>query len=185
MKPLGATQLKRLHRRWRKRTNQAVALILDGVQQPYNVGGLLRSAAAYGVTTVWTVPPTADPTLAKVQVTAKGCDRFLEIVACASGPEATQAARDRGFRVVAVELTEAAEPLFRLDLAADAVALVLGHEDRGIHRETLDSADAIAFLPLVGPVGSLNVAHTGTAALAEVRRQHWTAGDAGVTSSSR
>lgn len=184
MKPLGGTELKRLHRSWRKRTTQQLALVLDGVQQPYNVGGLIRSSAAYGVSTVWTVPPTADPSHPKVQVTAKGCDRYVEIVRTTSRTEAIEAARDSGFHVIAIELAEQAVPLFGLDLARPAIALVLGHEDRGVHRDTLNAVDTIAYLPLVGQVGSLNVAHTGTAALAEVRRQHWT-GDSGQTSSSR
>lgn len=183
MKPLGGTDLKRLHRSWRKRTTQRLAVILDGVQQPYNVGGLIRSSAAYGVSTVWTVPPTADPSNPKVQVTAKGCDRFVEIVRCTSRTEAITAARNSGFHVVAIELAEPAVPLFDVDLARPAIALVLGHEDRGVHRDTLNAADTIAYLPLAGQIGSLNVAHAGTAALAEVRRQHWTG--SGQTSSSR
>lgn len=173
MKPLGATELKRLHRSWRRRTDQTVALILDGVQQPFNVGGLIRSAAAYGVATLWTAPPTADPSHPKVQVTAKRSDRFVEIIPVATGAEAVAAARARGYRVIAVELVAGAVALFELDLGGSAIALVLGHEDRGIHPDTLDAVDASGFLPLVGKVGSLNVAHTGTAALAEVRRQHW------------
>lgn len=185
VKPLGATELKRLHRRWRKRTDHEVALILDGVQQPYNVGGLIRSAAAYGVGTIWTVPPTADPSHPKVQVTAKQCDRYLEIIPMPTGVAAVAGARARGYRVVAVELIAGAVPLFDLDLSGSAVALVLGHEDRGVHPETVGAADEAGFLPLVGRVGSLNVAHTGTAALAEVRRQHWSASGAGHTSSSR
>ncbi|MFW2382835.1 MAG: TrmH family RNA methyltransferase, partial [Acidimicrobiales bacterium] len=60
MKPLSPTDLKRLHRSWRKRTDQRLAIILDGVQQPFNLGGILRSAAAYGVSDLWLVPPTSD-----------------------------------------------------------------------------------------------------------------------------
>ncbi len=174
MKPLSPTELKRLHRTWRKKTDQRVAVILDGVQQPFNVGGILRSAAAYGVTDLWLVPPTAEPTHPKVQVTAKGCDRFLTIHRADGGRAAVESARAAGYRVIAIELVGTATPLFDLDCANGPVALVLGHEERGVHRDTLDLVDGVGFLPLVGNIGSLNVGHTATAALAEVRRQAWT-----------
>ena len=50
---LGGTDLKRLHRSWRRRTEGRLALILDGVQGPFNVGAITRSAAAYGVERIW------------------------------------------------------------------------------------------------------------------------------------
>ncbi|NNE94765.1 MAG: TrmH family RNA methyltransferase [Acidimicrobiales bacterium] len=169
--------MKRLHRRWRKRTDQQLGLILDGVQQPFNVGSILRSAAAYGVRDLWLVPPTADPGDKKVQITAKGCDRFLHLHTAPDGSAAAEVARAAGYRVVAIELVEGAAPIFETDLSQGPVALVLGHEERGVHRRTLESADATAFLPLTGQIGSLNVGHTATAVLAEVRRQGWVAAD--------
>jgi tRNA (guanosine-2'-O-)-methyltransferase len=173
MKPLSATELKRLHRSWRKRTDQQLAMILDGVQQPFNLGGILRSAAAYGVTDLWLVPPMADPGDKKVQITAKGCDRFLRIQVANSGAQAAKVAKAAGYRVVAIELVDHAVPLFAADLGDEPVALVMGHEERGVHRDTLDAADLVAFLPLVGNIGSLNVGHAAAVALSEVRRQGW------------
>ncbi len=173
MKPLSPTELKRLHRSWRKRTDQRLAIVLDGVQQPFNVGGILRSAAAYGVDDLWLVPPTADPKDKKVQITAKGCDRFIQIHRTPSGVTAVNEAAAAGYRVVAIELVEGAVPLFSADLGSDPVALVLGHEERGVHRDTLCAVDLVAFLPLAGKIGSLNVGHSATAVLAELRRQNW------------
>jgi tRNA (guanosine-2'-O-)-methyltransferase len=173
MKPLGPTDLKRLHRTWRRRTDQALAVVLDGVQQPFNVGGILRSSAAYGVADVWLVPPSADPASHKVQITAKGCDRFLTIHRASTGAAAVAQARQAGYTTVAIELTADAEPLFDLHLGGGPIAIVLGHEDRGIHHDTLAAVDHVAYLPLAGAVGSLNVAHCATSALAELRRQHW------------
>ncbi len=165
MKPLSATELKRLHRSWRKRTDQRLAIVLDGVQQPFNLGSILRSAAAFGVEDLWLVPPTADPKDRKVQITAKGCDRFIRIHRAQNGVDAVHAAAAAGYRVVAIELVDGAVPLFAANLGSDPVALVVGHEERGVHRETLDAVDLVAFLPLVGNIGSLNVGHSATAAL--------------------
>ena len=73
---------------------------------------------------------------------------------------------------MAVELTERAVPMFGIDLGPK-VALVRGHEDRGVHKDTLLAVDHIAFLPQLGKVGSLNVAQAGTVALYETARQVW------------
>jgi len=54
-KPLGRTDLKRLHRSWRRRTEGRLGLILDGVANPYNLGTIARHAAAYRVERAWLV----------------------------------------------------------------------------------------------------------------------------------
>jgi tRNA (guanosine-2'-O-)-methyltransferase len=172
-KPLSPTELKRLHRHWRRQTDLRLTIVLDGVQKPFNVGAVLRSAAAYQVESVWTVPPAPPldhPTVAK---TALGSDRFVRWRQADDGPGAVNEARAEGFVTVALELTPDAVPLHELD-AGSSVCLVLGHEDRGVHRQTLAAADHVAYLPLLGKIGSLNVAHAGTAALHELARQSWT-----------
>lgn len=169
---LSPTELKRLHREWRRRSEFRLALILDGVQNPFNVGTLLRSAAAWQAKEVWLVPPTPEPTHPKVAKTALGCDRLVSWRTTPTGAEAAAAARQAGYRVVAIELTHDARPLFEVDLGP-AVCLVLGHEERGVAKETLRHVDAAGYLPLTGKVGSLNVAQAGTAALYEAARQNW------------
>ncbi len=86
---------------------------------------------------------------------------------------AVTAARDAGYAVVAIELTGDAVPLFDLVPSTQPIALIVGHEERGVHKDTLAVVNQTAFLPLVGNIGSLNVGHTATAALAEIRRQGW------------
>jgi tRNA (guanosine-2'-O-)-methyltransferase len=171
--PLSPTELKRLHRHWRRRSDHRLAVILDGVQNPYNLGAVLRSAAAYRVERIWLVPPSVGVNHPKVAKTALGCERLVTTTEVESGPAAVDAARVEGFTVVALELTEAAKPLFELDLPADT-CLVVGHEERGVHKSTLAAVDHVAYLPQLGKVGSLNVAHSLTVGLYEVSRQSWT-----------
>lgn len=170
---LGSTDLKRLHREWRRRTAGRVALVLDQVQSPFNVGAIVRSAAAYRVDRLWAAggtPPLDDP---KVGKTALGCDRLVPWTTTATAAEAVDAARAEGYATVAIELTDDAVPLHELDLAADT-CLVLGNEDHGVTTAALDRCDAAAFLPQLGRVGSLNVAAAAVVALYEVRRRSWT-----------
>jgi tRNA (guanosine-2'-O-)-methyltransferase len=142
------------------------------VQSPFNVGSLFRSAAAYRTEQMWLVPPTPDPSHAKVAKTALGCERLVPWEVVPTGVDAVEAAKALGYRTVAIELTAQAVPLFEIDLGPD-VCLVLGHEDRGVHKNTLAAVDHVGFLPQLGKVGSLNVAQAGTAALYETARQIW------------
>lgn len=171
---LGPTDLKRLHRGWRRRTSGRLALVLDGVQNPFNLGSIARLAAAYGVERVWSTPsvPLGNP---KVQKTALGTDRLLDWVPVASVAEAASEARSAGFRLVGIELADGAQPLFALELTG-AVALVLGHEERGLSAGGLRECDAVGYAPLIGRVGSLNVATATATALYEARRQEWAPG---------
>jgi tRNA (guanosine-2'-O-)-methyltransferase len=177
---LSPTELKRLHRRWRQSTDARLALLLDAVQTPFNVGSILRTAAALRVDHLWLAGASADPGDPKTQKTALGAARYLSWTVCDDGAAAAAAVRAGGYRLVGVELADTAEPLHLVDLAGD-VCLAVGHEDRGLSAATLDACDTVGFIPLLGRVGSLNVATAAAMALYEARRQQWsgTAGTAG------
>jgi tRNA (guanosine-2'-O-)-methyltransferase len=170
---LDGTGLKRLHREWRRRTEGRVALLLDGVASTWNVGSILRTAAAERVEHLWFTDTATPPTAAGVGKTALGTERYLTWTVGGSGPECAAAARAAGWLVVGVELTDDARPLHELDLRSAPVCLAIGHEDRGLSAATAAACDAIGFLPQVGRVGSLNVAVAAALAIYETRRQEW------------
>ncbi|MFS8585946.1 MAG: TrmH family RNA methyltransferase [Acidimicrobiia bacterium] len=171
-RPLDSTGLKRLHRSWRRRTTGRVALVLVDVQSPFNVGSILRTAAALRVDHLWLVGDTAPPTGARTAKTALGTERYLRWSRHDTAAEAAEAARAAGYRVVGLELAEGATPLPELPLP-DAVCLVVGHEDRGLPPAALAACDDVAYIPQLGRVGSLNVAVATAVALYEVRRREW------------
>jgi tRNA (guanosine-2'-O-)-methyltransferase len=173
VKQLDGTGMKRLHRDWRRRTEGRLGVVLDNVEGPFNVGAVIRTAAALRVEDLWLAGRTPPPAESKVQKMALGTDRYLTCHEAETAADAIAAARAAGYRVVAVELADGAGPLHELALGA-ATCLVVGHEDRGLTPATLDACDAVAFLPQLGRVGSLNVATAASIAMYEVRRQHWT-----------
>lgn len=175
MKQLDGTGMKRLHREWRRRTADRLAVVLDDVQGPFNVGAVIRTAAALRVEDVWLAGRTPDPGDTKVAKTALGTDRYLTFHRVEDSVAAAQAARDAGYRVVGIELADDAAPLHEL-LLGPATCMVVGHEDRGLTPSTLSACDDVAFLPLLGRVGSLNVATAASIALYEARRQSWARG---------
>lgn len=174
MKQLGSTDLKRLHRTWRRRTDGRVSLVLAGLSQPYNVGAILRTAAALRVETVWLVGDTPDPTNTKVARTALGSERYVQLRHTPDPLAAIDAAHGDGYVCVGLELADDAVPLHELAVDGD-VTLVIGHEDRGLTAPVLDACDAVAYLPQLGRIGSLNVATATSIALYELRRRSWTA----------
>lgn len=169
---LDGTGLKRLHRGWRRRTQGRVALLLDGVQSPYNVGTILRLAAAYRVDHLWLAGASAAPGEPGVGKTALGTERYLTWSVVEGAADAAEAARAQGYRVVGIELADGATPLHELVLG-EAVCLALGHEDHGLSAAGLAACDDVAFLPQLGRVGSLNVGTAAAICLYETRRQEW------------
>lgn len=169
---LGSTELKRLHREWRRRTSARVGLVLEDVQNPFNVGAILRTAAAYAVDDLWLVGSTAPPDHPKVRTTALGSQRFVTTTAGQGIGEALATADRAGYAIVGLELAEGAEPLHLLATEGD-VCLVLGHEDRGLSREALARCPRFAYLPMLGRIGSLNVATAAALGVYELRRREW------------
>ena len=171
---LRPTDVKRLNRTWRRRTEARLGLLVESVTQPFNIGSIVRSAAVFGVEHLWLAGNATPPTHQGVRKTALGTDRLVPWEHAGSVPDAVAAIRESGLRIVAVELTSDAVPLHEAPLDGD-VCLAVGGEDHGCSPALLAAADAVTYIPQVGRVGSLNVAVATAVALAEARRREWAA----------
>ncbi|HTW10936.1 MAG TPA: TrmH family RNA methyltransferase [Acidimicrobiales bacterium] len=172
MRQLGQTDLKRLHRDWAKRSTGHIALLVDGVMSPFNVGAIVRTAAAFRVEHLYMAGGATSPASARAGKTAMGTERYLSWSKFDRGADAADAAREEGYTVIGLELADHAVPLFQLSVGPD-VCLAVGHEDRGLSAGTLAACDAVAFIPQLGRVGSLNVATAAAIAIFELRRREW------------
>ena len=172
MKTLSTTEIKRLNRAWRRRSEGRIALALVSLSNPFNVGSIMRSAAVFGVETVWLVGTTPGPSDAKVKKTGLGTESGIPTPRVDSVTEAAAAARGAGFRVVALELATEARPIGEYDFS-EPTCLVIGNEGHGLPPSALATCDAAVYVPQPGRVASLNVATATSIALYEVRRQGW------------
>ena len=173
MKNLGDTDIKRLNREWRRKTEGRVALLLDDLQTPFNVGAIVRTAAAERVEHLYLSGATVSPTHTKAHKLSMGTERFVTWDQYETTNAAIDAVKDAGYRLVGLELADGAVPLPDAVLG-DAVCLAIGHEDRGLSPATLAACDEVAFIPQLGKVGSLNVAHAAAIGIYEARRRAWT-----------
>lgn len=142
---------------------------LDRIQDPGNVGTLLRTMAAAGINRAFLSPGCAWAWSQKVLRSAQGAHFAMQIHEQIERAQFIQLAQ---IPIYATAL-EHAEPLYRLDLA-QPIAWVFGNEGQGVHTELLEQAQQRVFIPQVEQVESLNVAAAAAVCLFEQRRQlHW------------
>lgn len=147
----------------------ALVLVLDGVQDPHNLGACLRSAAAAGVSAVVLPRDRAVGITATVRKTSAGAADRLPIAQVANLARCLRKLRDAGIWLYGLEGT-AERRIYDIDLRG-RVALVVGGEGEGLRRLTREHCDALVCIPMSGAVESLNVSVAAGIALFEVRRQ--------------
>ena len=153
-----------------------LVLILARLQDPGNVGAVIRTADAAGATGVVACAETADPFGWKALRGAMGSTFRLPVVARATEAAALAAARARGLRVLAATPRDG-RPLYDADLTGP-LAVLLGGEGAGLAPEAERLADERISIPMRAPVESLNVAVSAALVLYEAHRQRRHAGRA-------
>lgn len=145
---------------------EADAVLLDGVQDPGNLGSILRTAAAAGFRQVLLSPDCAQAWSPKTLRAAMGAHFLLDIHESCDLPAFLAAYRGQSF---ATDL-EASEPLHSLDLQ-NPVAWVFGSEGQGVRAEVAELAKRRVRIPMPGMTESLNVAAAAAVCLFETVRQ--------------
>jgi 23S rRNA (guanosine2251-2'-O)-methyltransferase len=145
-----------------------IVLVLDQLSDPHNVGAILRTAAAFGVTAVVVQDRHAPPQSGALAKAASGALDLIPYVEVVNIARTLDQLAERGFWRIALagdgeaSLAEAAP--------AGDVALVLGSEGSGIRRLVREHCEASAFIPISGAMESLNVSNAAAIALYELRR---------------
>ncbi len=157
------------------RAEPALFLALDQVQDPGNVGNLLRTAEALGVHGVLVPRHQAAGLTPHVVRAASGALEYLPMARVGNLVQALERLKQEGCWIVGA-VTEGPDGRDgpQAPWAADLrgpVALVLGSEGRGLRPLVARTCDLLVRIPLAGRVGSLNVAAAGAALLYEIRRQ--------------
>ncbi|MCB1153010.1 MAG: 23S rRNA (guanosine(2251)-2'-O)-methyltransferase RlmB [Deltaproteobacteria bacterium] len=146
-----------------------VAVLLDGVTDPQNLGAVLRSAGAFGADFVVIPQDRAASVNAVVTRIASGAADLVPVARVKNIARAVEQLRGAGFWCYALE-ADGDKMVSDVDLTGD-VAIVVGSEDRGLRPLVKKKTDAVLRIPGDGPVPSLNVASAAACGLYEVFRQ--------------
>jgi 23S rRNA (guanosine2251-2'-O)-methyltransferase len=163
-----------LERLLEEQTGVPHLLLLDQIQDPHNVGALLRSASAAGATGVILTGRRSAPLTGTVAKTSAGAVHHLRLSEVTNLARAMDAIREAGIWITGLD-ADAPRLLYDVDLTGP-VALVVGGEASGLRRLTRDRCDFLVRLPMIGPTESLNASVAGSLALYEVVRQRLAAG---------
>ncbi|MDO5610432.1 MAG: 23S rRNA (guanosine(2251)-2'-O)-methyltransferase RlmB [Pseudomonadota bacterium] len=153
---------------------RALLLVLDGVQDPHNLGACLRSAAAANATAVVIPRDKAVQVNATVRKTSAGAADRIPVVAVTNLSRTLRDLQKQGVWIYGLA-GETQASLYAIDMKGN-VALVLGSEGDGLRRLTRENCDQLVKIPMPGAdqdnsVESLNVSVAAGVALFEAVRQ--------------
>tara|TARA_B000000460_G_C21491114_1_gene381621 strand:+ start:124 stop:705 length:582 start_codon:yes stop_codon:yes gene_type:complete len=145
-------------------------LILDGVQDPHNLGACLRTADGAGVDAVIAPRNRAvgmTETVARISCGASESVPFIQVTNIVRTLKELQKS---GVRVVGTADGAESSSLYEVDFKG-AIALVMGAEEKGLRRLTRETCDLVVSLPMMGKVDCLNVSVATGVCLYEALRQ--------------
>jgi TrmH family RNA methyltransferase len=145
----------------------ALILIAVGLQDPGNLGTLIRSAEAFGATGVLTTPGTVSPWNQKTMRASAGS--VFRLPVAVATPDAMEMLEQQGVRLLAA-MKDDAVAIGEADLTT-ACAILIGNEGAGLNEDWLRMADQRVTIPCPGWVESLNAAVAGSILLYEASRQ--------------
>ena len=158
MKQLRGTPLKRFLRDF-KRANPVtheLALVLQSVMYPVNVGSLFRIADAVGLQQMYLCGITETPPHPTIGKVGRGKHTSVSWQYEKEAEEVLEQLRADGYHICALEITDASVPYYEVAYPRK-VAFIAGNEDHGVTRSALALCDSSVFVPMYGRGRSLNV----------------------------
>jgi 23S rRNA (guanosine2251-2'-O)-methyltransferase len=153
----------------RAKTGRGLLVVLDGIEDPHNLGAIVRSSLAAGAQGVVIPERRAAGLSDTVERASAGALAHLPVARVKNLVRAMEEIKEAGYWLVGLD--ERAEKLHTdVDLTGD-VGIVLGREGEGLHELTKKRCDFLVSIPTTGPVRSLNVSVAAGVMLFEVVRQ--------------
>ena len=147
---------------------KSIVLVLDQIQDPQNLGALLRSAEAFGVAGVLLPRRRAVGITGVVVRASSGASEHLNI-ARYNLVQAIEVLKEEGFWVAGLENDPSAPPLEELERQG-LLAMIIGSEGAGMRRLVREACDYLVRIPIIGKIDSLNASVAGSIALYALSR---------------
>jgi len=148
-----------------------IHIVLDNIRSAFNVGSIFRSADGAGsVKKIYLCGITTQIDNPKLDKTALGATEMIPSEYYDTTMEAIGELREKGIPIYSVELTDDAQNFQEIKYP-EKIALIFGHEKRGVDEEILKKVDKKIYIPMRGKKESLNVANCASIILYEVTRE--------------
>lgn len=151
------------------RSEEPMLLVLDGIEDPHNLGALIRSADGAGVHGVVIPKRRAVGLTATVSRASAGAVEYIDVAQVTNLARCLDQLKDNGLWIVGAD-PEGEHLYTEVDLTGP-IAIVIGSEGKGIRRLVKEKCDLLVRLPLRGRISSLNASVAGSLVLYEVVRQ--------------
>src|SRR6185295_11366820 len=151
------------------RTERPCVVVLDGVEDPHNLGAVIRTAEASNVTGVVVPERHSAPLSETVAKASAGALAHVPVIRVGNLVTFLDQIKKKGVWVIGVDAS--GDKLWTGFDYTGPIALVFGGEHRGLRRLVRDHCDAVVRLPMLGKVESLNISVTAGVVLYEVVRQ--------------
>ncbi len=152
-----------------KNSKYPLIVVLDSIQDPHNVGAILRTAECAGADGIITTKHNSAPISQTVIKTSAGATEHLKISLVNNLSQSLRLLKDSGFWIAGASL-ENSKSYTAIDYKIP-IALILGNEEKGIRRLTSENCDYLVQIPMKGEIQSLNVSVAAGVLLFEILRQ--------------
>ena len=169
VQPSGSLAVLRIPRNSKPEEPSDAVIALDGLQDPGNVGTIVRTAAWFGVKSILLGERTADPYAPKVVRSTQGAIFDVNLELGSDISRRLIELKEKGYEIMATTVSENAKSIYETKFPEKAIFL-FGTEARGIRPELLEMASAEITIPRFAIGESLNVAVSAAIILAEFRR---------------
>jgi len=152
-------ELRRLSpEEFRKSPKIPVVLVLDNIRSRHNIGSAFRTSDAFALEHICLCGITSCPPSAEIHKSALGAEDTVVWTYYENTLDAIRSLQKNGYKVWAVEQAEGAANLGHFTTGSDSrIALVFGHEVRGVQQEVVNACDGCIEIPQYGTKHSLNV----------------------------
>lgn len=174
--PVDYTPLEDILDAAQSRDGAPFLLLLDELEDPHNLGAVLRTADAVGVDGVLIPKRRSCPLSATVAKTSAGAVEYVPVARIGNVAQTIRELKKAGFWIVGADMDGTAD-YFEADLTG-ALVLVIGSEGRGISRLVRESCDVLVRIPMLGKINSLNASVAGAVLMYESLRQRRERGNA-------
>ncbi|MBU0558428.1 MAG: 23S rRNA (guanosine(2251)-2'-O)-methyltransferase RlmB [Bacteroidetes bacterium] len=153
-----------------KKSPLPLLLLLDSIQDPHNLGAIIRTAESAGVDGIVITTHNSAAITSTVEKTSAGAVSHVKIAQITNLNQTIKTLKEQGFWVVGSYLSNNTQDYTTIDYKIP-IAIIMGNEEKGLHKHAAENCDFLASIPMLGKIQSLNVSVATGVLLYEIIRQ--------------